>query len=232
MFSWLELWSVIFPNNVLHLFWNWTWWCRWISSISRYLQSHRKWWVFVCSSCICIYRVACQVTFEKSQSPIDETETATCKIPHLTLSNDVNSEYFKSNTTLVCEGPELFYLKDSFLRINETVLHGRKLKYCVYHAITYLSGSEKRPYLRSASIPQHGLERWQYFELRITDEFFRVQCDISANHSRQSQRITESPSDEIHIANLRQTVPIVWKKKFPFDQFFIQASRKADVLSR
>ena len=84
--------------------------------------------------------------------------------------------------------------------------------------------------------------RQKHFEMKVKDEFFRVQCasNITSELAVKLRNITldditskEGTLDDVFIEDEGSEGGIFWEIDiFPHDQFFMQTIRKPDVLKR
>ncbi|KAK2142661.1 hypothetical protein LSH36_926g00025 [Paralvinella palmiformis] len=88
---------------------------------------------------------------------------------------------------LTCTGQHLFYLQDSILRLNRTVLGGKKLTHCIYRAIDRISDSYH--------VYSNPLKRKNNFEIRVKNDFFCVECYTNESKRYEEFMMYESLQD-------------------------------------
>ena len=108
----------------------------------------------------------------------DDERDNICRMPKLTLQNDANRFAFKRLPPLNCAGDVLFFIDESSrsLRVNETVLRGRKLSKCVFTPIVWLDDY-------NYELLEQIIVTEEPFFTNIPHDFFRVQCYLAVSNS-------------------------------------------------
>ena len=138
-------------------------------------------------------------------------------MPKLSLEADTLRRFFTFNRRLACGDNELFYLENSRLRLNSSVVGNLTLSRCIYREIQWITDRE---WAYSKAIAKN-----ENYEIKINSDFFRVQCYIGENNAKGQQNETAlNGSDDLNIE---------WYGEEPaFDQFFAQIEPKTPVLER
>ena len=183
-----------------------------------------------------------------SKQPNGEDERV-CKVPKLSLKTNALKHAYYKLPKLSCKGEQFFYLQDSVLRINRTLLGERKITRCVYRAVERI---DDRHYKFSEP-----LIKKDNFEIRVKNDFFLVECCTNTSHAEKdnNQRNDESiqkpnvmnekntsphnmhpvnitKPDEIDLSQNKALEEDMETCSQQIDQFFAQIHRKHDVLRR
>ena len=121
-----------------------------------------------------------------------------CKVPELSLASDANAAAYFPLPPLHCSGEDLFYVHNTRLTINQTVLAKRKIDRCEYSAISWQSDAS--PQLSRA----HERDT-EPFELKIKHDFCKVECYLkksgdeeraNKNNNKNERRLLSSLDGE------------------------------------
>ena len=162
----------------------------------------------------------------KSKQPHSEDERV-CKVPKLSLNTNALKRGYRKLPKLSCRGNQLFYLQDSVLRINRTLLGERKIIRCVYRAVDRIND---RNYKFSEP-----LIKKDNFEIRVKNDFFFVECCTENYTNVENASLHElnvTKPDEIDLSHNKPVEKELETCSPQTEQFFAQIHRKHDVLER
>ena len=126
----------------------------------------------------------------------DDDPQPVCEVPKLSLKADTNKEAYYNMDPLQCTAQHLFYIKESILRLNRTVLAGNTLSHCDYRAIDRVTDN-----YHTYSNP---LRRKENFEIRVKNDFFRVECYTAGSEKRQNHGMMGGQFDDYQRRRLLQ----------------------------